>query len=94
MMRALLGLLSLWPSLAAEEVCVDKSCKDAVPAAENMLFLHIPYNFGYTVGVAALFGHKVTSTWSVPEAWKRSEESGAQCRGYQDPKEAVSFPCS
>ena len=60
---------------------MDKSCKDALPAlpaAENMLFLHIPYNFGYTVGVAALFGHKVTSTWSVPEAWKRSEESRPQ----------------
>ena len=72
MMRTLLTLLPLWPGLAAD-VCVDESCKDERTAHE-MLFIHIPYNFGYTVGVAALFGHNVTSTWSVPEAWRRSEE--------------------
>lgn len=49
-----------------------ESCKE-----EELLFLHIPYNFGYTVGLAALYGHSVTSAWSVAEAWDHSRKSEA-----------------
>ena len=51
--------------------------EEAVCSNEELLFLHIPYNFGYTVGVAALYGHAVTSKWSVEEAWDHSGKSRA-----------------
>jgi len=69
----LFGLVPLAAGLDSE------SCKSD---STEMLFLHIPYNFGYTVGVAALYGHAVTSKWSVEDAWEHSKllfgDKGAQ----------------
>lgn len=63
-------------------LCFTKEAESESCQTEELLFLHIPYNFGYTVGLAALYGHSVTSAWSVAEAWDHSRklfgDKGAQ----------------